>query len=105
VNIEPQSTFSYFEADLERGRKGQWPNDAPDDEYAPFGDSIEEFSHWAGFSSQPRQEQKPMAKDGGIFELAESSVNPYRGVGRNDPCPCGSGKKFKRCCLGREFVE
>jgi methionyl aminopeptidase len=26
---------------------------------------------------------------------------PVRGVkvGRNDPCPCGSGKKFKRCCL------
>ena len=23
-------------------------------------------------------------------------------VGRNDPCPCGSGKKFKRCHLGRE---
>lgn len=22
-------------------------------------------------------------------------------VGRNDPCPCGSGKKFKKCCLGR----
>ena len=20
-------------------------------------------------------------------------------VGRNDPCPCGSGKKFKRCCF------
>ena len=19
-------------------------------------------------------------------------------IGRNDPCPCGSGKKFKRCC-------
>ena len=23
-------------------------------------------------------------------------------VGRNDPCPCGSGKKFKRCCLGKD---
>ncbi|HXU46416.1 MAG TPA: SEC-C metal-binding domain-containing protein [Thermoanaerobaculia bacterium] len=23
-------------------------------------------------------------------------------VGRNDPCPCGSGKKFKHCCLGAE---
>jgi SEC-C motif len=23
-------------------------------------------------------------------------------VGRNDPCPCGSGKKHKHCCLGRE---
>jgi len=21
-------------------------------------------------------------------------------TGRNDPCPCGSGKKYKRCCLG-----
>ncbi|HXJ94317.1 MAG TPA: SEC-C metal-binding domain-containing protein [Terriglobia bacterium] len=24
-----------------------------------------------------------------------------RGAGRNDPCPCGSGKKYKRCCLGK----
>jgi len=23
-------------------------------------------------------------------------------IGRNDPCPCGSGKKFKRCHMGRE---
>jgi hypothetical protein len=22
-------------------------------------------------------------------------------VGRNDPCPCGSGRKFKKCCLGK----
>ncbi|WP_050419837.1 DUF1186 domain-containing protein [Bradyrhizobium tropiciagri] len=25
--------------------------------------------------------------------------NPLRHVGRNDPCPCGSGKKYKKCCL------
>ncbi|MBD3390745.1 MAG: hypothetical protein GF418_01810 [Chitinivibrionales bacterium] len=23
-------------------------------------------------------------------------------VGRNDPCPCGSGKKYKRCCAARQ---
>ncbi len=23
-------------------------------------------------------------------------------VGRNDPCPCGSGKKYKKCCLAKE---
>ncbi|MBQ7799238.1 MAG: preprotein translocase subunit SecA [Oscillospiraceae bacterium] len=23
-------------------------------------------------------------------------------IGRNDPCPCGSGKKYKNCCLGKE---
>ncbi|USD64431.1 SEC-C metal-binding domain-containing protein [Vibrio sp. SCSIO 43136] len=26
------------------------------------------------------------------------SVNPYKDIGRNDPCPCESGKKFKQCC-------
>ena len=26
-------------------------------------------------------------------------------IGRNDACPCGSGKKFKRCCLGKQRVE
>ena len=26
-------------------------------------------------------------------------TNPFRDVGRNDPCPCGSGKKAKKCCL------
>ena len=25
------------------------------------------------------------------------SLDPYANVGRNDPCPCGSGKKFKNC--------
>jgi len=23
----------------------------------------------------------------------------YRNLGRNDKCPCGSGKKFKKCCM------
>jgi len=26
-------------------------------------------------------------------------------VGRNDPCPCGSGKKFKRCCLDAKRLD
>ncbi len=25
-------------------------------------------------------------------------VNPGSKIGRNDPCPCGSGKKYKKCC-------
>lgn len=28
--------------------------------------------------------------------------NPFRNVGRNDPCPCGSGKKYKKCCLANQ---
>lgn len=38
--------------------------------------------------------------------LALMPKQPYRRddprVGRNDSCPCGSGKKFKKCHMGRE---
>lgn len=30
----------------------------------------------------------------------QMSRNPPK-VGRNEPCPCGSGRKFKKCCLVR----
>ena len=26
-------------------------------------------------------------------------------VGRNDPCPCGSGKKYKHCCYAKDSVK
>ena len=26
-------------------------------------------------------------------------------IGRNDPCPCGSGKKYKKCCLNKPSPE
>jgi preprotein translocase subunit SecA len=38
------------------------------------------------------------------IERALAAREPARAapkIGRNDPCPCGSGKKFKRCCVGR----
>ncbi len=27
----------------------------------------------------------------------EPARNPLKDVGRNDPCPCGSGRKYKKC--------
>ena len=32
-------------------------------------------------------------------ESSEQAINKQAGVGRNDPCPCGSGKKYKQCGL------
>ena len=26
-------------------------------------------------------------------------------IGRNDPCPCGSGKKYKHCCYEKDSVK
>jgi uncharacterized protein YecA (UPF0149 family) len=31
----------------------------------------------------------------------ESTVSFRVKVGRNESCPCGSGKKYKKCCLGK----
>ena len=35
--------------------------------------------------------------EGGVEHHTEETEDEYAGVNRNDPCPCGSGKKFKRC--------
>jgi uncharacterized protein YchJ len=32
----------------------------------------------------------------------ESLVKAINKIGRNDPCPCGSGKKYKHCCLKKK---
>jgi uncharacterized protein len=39
-----------------------------------------------------------MAADEVLVGLHAQRVNPYKDVGRNDDCPCGSGQKFKACC-------
>jgi hypothetical protein len=51
-----------------------------------------------------KETPSPMDEDVEEEELAVSDrtvqiVHDRPKTGRNDPCPCGSGKKFKRCCL------
>lgn len=53
--------------------------------------------------------------DSGILEIDNwldqiiSVEHPYERkkpkIGRNDPCPCGSGKKFKKCCMGKGIYD
>lgn len=31
-------------------------------------------------------------------DLSRKTVGNEKKIGRNDPCPCGSGKKYKKCC-------
>jgi uncharacterized protein YecA (UPF0149 family) len=37
--------------------------------------------------------------DCGCSHNAKTIVNHSPKIGRNDPCSCGSGKKYKKCCL------
>ena len=39
------------------------------------------------------------------YQNRKPSVREYKKIGRNDPCPCGSGKKYKKCCLNTGKYE
>ena len=62
---------------------------------------------------RPQQEIKreKVAKETGTTAATKSQVKkqPVRTaakkVGPNDPCPCGSGKKYKKCCMQKDKME
>lgn len=39
------------------------------------------------------------------YQNRQPSVREYKKIGRNDLCPCGSGKKYKNCCLSSGKYE
>jgi len=49
---------------------------------------------------------KPDEEDDNEFDEDEAfdfkTKEKPKKIGRNDPCPCGSGKKYKKCCMGKE---
>jgi preprotein translocase subunit SecA len=50
------------------------------------------------FDQQREQVAKPLATHSGKEEAKKPKTIHVVKIGRNDPCPCGSGKKYKQCC-------
>ena len=74
----------------------QAPRGALIEEFArrhpPITDVIQETRWWGGFQQASASREAP---------LTGRVAKPYYSqpkVGRNDTCPCGSGKKYKKCC-------
>ena len=72
-------------------------------------DTIEELRHWAAFQEKPAERHTPPLPKPHFTtapELPEPVLTPMLSsgprIGRNDPCTCGSGKKYKRCCGARK---
>ncbi|WP_374354056.1 DUF1186 domain-containing protein [Chitinimonas sp.] len=57
-------------------------------------DILGEISRWTCF--HPDEDDEEMDEDDAPKQ--EPVVRDAPKVGRNDPCPCGSGKKYKKCC-------
>ena len=51
------------------------------------------------------QVAKPTSENLGGESIVRKPVVKNSKVGRNDPCPCGSGKKYKKCCGQNETAE
>jgi hypothetical protein len=64
----------------------------------PLEGSIETLAQWSIGDGAELDEEGGEGPDDEPGSEAPF-VNPLRDVGRNDPCPCGSGKKYKKCCL------
>jgi len=56
--------------------------------HPPIDDVVEAIVWWGDFTNEQASSTR-----------TEPRTAP-RKVGRNEPCPCGSGKKYKRCCGG-----
>ncbi len=53
---------------------------------------------------QPQEEKRKLVENRYAGEGAKKPVRKANKVGRNDPCPCNSGKKYKKCCGRSEAV-
>ena len=55
-----------------------------------------------GEPQRQRVAKESAAQGAGDGTVQRQPVKKGVKVGRNDPCPCGSGKKYKNCCLDKD---
>lgn len=86
-----------FFLDCQAGKhRRQWQ--AFCDRHQPVAD-VAAATKW--LDNPPPRDQAPLPLDDEELNLIADSAQPYIAppkVGRNDPCPCSSGKKYKKCC-------
>ena len=63
-------------------------------------DDLEDFGYVGVYDSD---RNRPRYIPDATNRLLGPEPIPRKRIGRNDPCPCGSGKKYKKCCLGKDL--
>ena len=61
-----------------------------EDEYPEAGQALAEICTQR---TKTRGRNKPL-----FLDVTEPIITEEK-IGRNEPCPCGSGKKYKKCCI------
>jgi hypothetical protein len=106
--VDPRFMHESELDEVEQTTRGETIRDIRE-RYPPVDDVIEATRWWdrrSGDYGEDGDELNPYdgPYGGGLEDGLDESVEtpePYRApskVGRNEPCPCGSGKKYKKCC-------
>jgi hypothetical protein len=100
--VDPQTVDRSELDDVEASTLGQ-RLERMKDRYPPIDDIAEATSWWARFGTMASHRRAEELALIGAGELDRGRREPYRApqkVGRNEPCACGSGQKYKKCCGG-----
>lgn len=100
--ISPR-TISWNEIEIERARGKDACLKRMEIRYTLITDVVKEMAWWACFDKDRKVADRE--RNAGVPEASLTGMLwPIRRtepkVGRNEPCPCGSGQKFKKCCGG-----
>jgi len=105
--VDPMFTdWEGIQEQLSRDREEVLEETRSDWHFTLIDDVIEELEGWACFNRPATPPAPPPSPSATEIEAerppgAPRPAPPPTKVGRNDPCPCGSGKKYKYCCGSR----
>jgi hypothetical protein len=68
-------------------------------DYLASSGRFPQAEQWGAVVHQREKAYRESFREDGTVR-GETFRKGYPAVGRNDPCPCGSGKKYKKCCYG-----
>lgn len=91
--------YEDFKEALEDGKEkclGRLKNDL---ERRSLDDIHDSMSWWACFK---QDKKKSVPNDAPLTSKVTTFKKKAKKIGRNAPCPCGSGKKYKKCCLNKK---
>jgi hypothetical protein len=88
-----QDLLKFYEPAEIKRRQMRWQAEKEQEERRAKQREAKEIAHRLGWD-----EPTEPAVLTGYFQTREGTLVREEKVGRNDPCPCGSGKKYKKCC-------
>jgi len=98
------SNYAHFEANLAKSLEARARDEPLQVPYFGYFENAEkDISAWYYFSPEYLRDLEQAEREAQLRQLVaerERQAAVWRHTGRNDPCPCGSGRKYKKCCLG-----